>query len=73
MDYYELEPWGEERADLRIGTLAAATVNLHLKKGAKPFRAPDFMPYLGSKPEAAASAAEIKSVLRSVAGGPRRD
>ena len=40
MAYYELEPWGEERADLRAGIIASAMANVW---GAKTKPA-DFMP-----------------------------
>lgn len=42
--YYRLEPWGEERADLRSGIIAATFANAHRAKGAKPAKAEDFMP-----------------------------
>jgi hypothetical protein len=43
--YYNLEPWGEERADWRAGMVAATIANAHRdpKKHA-PFRPADFMP-----------------------------
>ncbi len=44
---YGIEPWGEWRADLRMGILATAVVAPHLKPGAKTKPAdfmPDFMP-----------------------------
>lgn len=46
MVYYELEPFGEERADLRAGIVAStvANVNRDPKKQKKPFAAQDFMP-----------------------------
>ena len=39
--YFELEPWGEDRADLRAGIVASAIANVH---GVKSVPA-DFMPY----------------------------
>ena len=45
--YADLEPWGEERADLRSGIHAAATVNLWRGKGQRPAQASDFMPKFG--------------------------
>lgn len=43
MAYYEVEPWGEDRADLRAGIIAATTANVWRGRGpaAKPS---DFMP-----------------------------
>jgi len=33
---YKLDPWDEQRADLRAGMIASATLAPHMKKGAKP-------------------------------------
>lgn len=46
--YYEIEPWGEQRADLRNGIVAASIHNVYaawigVKQEAKPA---DFMPYI---------------------------
>lgn len=48
MEYAELEPFGEERADLRAGIVASmiANVNRDPRKG-KPFQPSDFMPKFG--------------------------
>ena len=46
--YYEMCPWGEERADLRTGIVAATLVNVNGGR-AKPS---DFLPAFGqTKPE----------------------
>ncbi len=52
MAYYELDPWGEERADLRSGIVSAVIANVHrdAKKQPKPYQPTDFMPYW-QKPE----------------------
>lgn len=46
--YYELEPFGEERGDLRAGIIASTIANVHRdpKKG-KAFRPDDFTPKFG--------------------------
>jgi len=45
--YDEVEPFGELRADLRIGELAALTANIHARqKGRRSYRPEEFMPYL---------------------------
>ena len=56
MQYYEEEPWGEERADMRMGILAAqqANINRDRKKRSKPFTPADFMPKFGAKKKARA-------------------
>ncbi len=47
MAYFEVEPWGEERADLRSGIVASviANANRDPKKRKQPFAPADFMPY----------------------------
>lgn len=47
MEYAKLEPFGEERADLRAGIVAATIANAHRRKGSKPFKPSDFMPAFG--------------------------
>ena len=42
--YYQIEPWGEERADLRTGILASLIANIHRRKGSARLLPRDFMP-----------------------------
>lgn len=42
MAYYELEPWGEERDDLRTGVVASTIVNMNKTKGS-PSKPSDFL------------------------------
>lgn len=54
---YAREPWGEMRADLRAGTVAATVANYAGKmrdKAAPAARATEFMPFLERPPEPAA-------------------
>lgn len=44
MAYFKLEPFGEERADLRTGILASLVANIASKKGGKKYMPKDFMP-----------------------------
>jgi hypothetical protein len=45
IDYYGIEPFGEERADMRAGIVAATIANcLARKKGKPAFRPDQFMP-----------------------------
>lgn len=44
MAYYNIEPWGEDRGDLRAGIVAATVANAFRKKGSRPMRPADFMP-----------------------------
>ena len=60
MVYYELEPFGEERADLRAGIVAStvANVNRDPKKQKKPYSPQEFLPQF----EGGAGAKEQKSL-----------
>ena len=53
MAYYEIEPFGEERADWRAGMIAATIANIFrdTKKRRKPYKPQDFMPKLEEKRE----------------------
>lgn len=42
--YMELEPFGEERGDLRSAIVAMTMANAWRKKGARLFKPEDFMP-----------------------------
>lgn len=44
MAYATLEPFGEERADLRAGIVASAVVNVHRTQSDKAAQPSDFMP-----------------------------
>lgn len=44
MAYSKLEPWGEERADLRAGIVASTIANSNRGKGQKPYKPQQFMP-----------------------------
>lgn len=51
MAYAQIEPFGEERADLRAGVVAATVANTARdpKKRPRPFRADEFMPQFRRK------------------------
>ena len=53
--YFQLEPFGEERADLRAGIIAAANANLWVK--GRKLRPADFMPKIGARKKAQGSKA----------------
>ena len=42
--YCGIEPFGEERADLRAGIVASTVANVFRKSGTQPYKAQDFMP-----------------------------
>lgn len=45
MAFYRLEPFGDERADLRAGIVASTVVNVNRGKRGKATKPTDFMPY----------------------------
>ncbi len=45
MSFYRMEPFGEDRADLRAGIIAATIVNVQRGKKGRPVKPTDFMPY----------------------------
>jgi hypothetical protein len=51
--YYALEPFGEERADLRMGiaTSVLANVNRNPEQRSEPYTAKDFMPQFSEAAE----------------------
>lgn len=67
MAYYSIEPWGEDRADLRTGILASLTANINRKKNAKPYSPVDFMPYR-NRDKAAEEVEDLRSFLRRKSG-----
>ena len=46
MAFYQLEPFGDMRADLRSGVIASTFANANRTKHAQVFTPEDFMPYL---------------------------
>ena len=54
MDYAKCKPFGEERADLRMGIATSALLNIQLAKGQRCTRPIDFMPFskgAGARPK----------------------
>ena len=43
--YYSVEPFGEERDDLRAGIVASVIANVNRGKSSKAYSPQDFMPY----------------------------
>lgn len=69
MAFSKLEPFGEERADLRMGILAAliANVNRDPKKQPAPYEPDDFMPNFdgSSREKPQQTAKEIYSMFKN--------
>lgn len=51
MAYSTLEPWGEERDDLRMGIVASTIANANRGKNTKAYSPQDFMPKFEPEPE----------------------
>ena len=63
MAYDSVEPFGEDRADLRAGIIASQIVNVHLSKGQRATVPADFMPDFDPKPKPAQSQREMAAVM----------
>ena len=63
--FYELEPWGEKRADLRAGIIASTTYNMQRGKGSA-LKASDFMPDF--EPQKAQTVAEMQAIFLASTG-----
>lgn len=64
MAYYNLEPFGEERADLRSGIVAAILVNANSKKGARTAKPLDFMPFADHDADKATTPEQQQALMR---------
>lgn len=67
--YYQTEPWGEQRADLRAGVIAATVANVHRPKGRRAFQPADFVLKFGKRRERrrVMAQSEIKGVFWAIA------
>lgn len=50
MAFYQLEPFGDFRADFRSGIVASTFANANRAKDSKPFTPEDFMPFVDKQP-----------------------
>ena len=50
MAFYQMEPFGDFRADVRSGIVAATFANANRARDAKPFTPEDFMPFIDKQP-----------------------
>jgi hypothetical protein len=66
MAYYSLDPWGDERADLRAGIVACVIANCNrTRRGSRKFKPADFMPAF-SRPNRVQSPEQMMNTMRSV-------
>ena len=67
--YYQIEPFGETRADMRAALIAMIMANIYRKKNQPPFNLGDFMfKFEPSKPQ---SVEEMKAICKSIANRMR--
>jgi hypothetical protein len=70
--YYTIEPFGEERDDVRAGIVASTIANTQRRKGKKAFKPSDFMPFSGNSSKAETKT-EIVDVLRAWVGAAEKN
>jgi hypothetical protein len=68
--FYNLEPFGEQRAELRHGAAMAMTANLNRnsKQKVEPFKAVEFMHYVQKEPERVYTPEELEAALDQILG-----
>lgn len=64
--YYQVEPFGEERGDLRAGIIASTLANIHRDPKRRPegYKPLDFMPYADRTSPAKALRERMRSVFK---------
>ena len=67
--YCGLEPFGEDRADLRAGIVASTVANVFRKSGTKPYKAQDFMPKFGKEKQDWREQLELVKAMNAALGG----
>lgn len=67
MAYAQIEPFGEERADLRMGVLASLVSNMFRKAGTTAAKPEDFLLFADRDPPEPDSDNDMKSILQAVA------
>lgn len=60
--YYQLEPWGEERADIRNAILCALVANVFRGKGRRA-KLKDFLPRFDEEPRPRQSLSDMRAVM----------
>lgn len=66
--YSRLEPWGEERDDLRMGIIAATIANANRGKNQKAYKPADFIPDFEPESDEQASARIMAQVMAALGG-----
>jgi hypothetical protein len=69
MAYSRLEPWGEERDDLRMAIIASTIANVNRGKNTQAFKPQDFMPSFEPETEEQAAERLIAKAMKALGGG----
>lgn len=69
MAYSRLEPWGQDRDDLRMGIVASTIANVNRGKNQKPFKPDDFIPDFEPETEEQAAERLIAKAMAALGGG----
>jgi len=69
MAYFEIDPFGEERADLRAGIVASTVANSQRGRRGTAFKPKDFMPKFGQTRQSAGQQLDIIRQLHQQWGG----
>lgn len=64
MAYSKIDPFGEERADLRSAIIATVFANAHRAKGRRVFRVTDFMPQFDRSSVECQSPKHMQAIFR---------
>jgi hypothetical protein len=63
MAYYNIEPFGPEREDLRAGIVACTIANVNRGKGTRSMKPSDFVPKFGGKSRQSESEMEMRLLV----------
>jgi hypothetical protein len=63
MAYYQLEPFGEERGDLRSGIISSVIANVNRGKGTAAYTPRDFMPFIEKQEK---EEEDLEAILRRI-------
>lgn len=66
--YAQVEPWGEDRADLRAGIVAATVANAFRRQDSRAFTPQDFMPDFAEDEDPDAASARLMAALKAALG-----
>lgn len=64
MAYYTIEPFGEQRADLRAGIIASTLVNMNRAKSSKAVSPREFMPFIDDDTKQKLASKKLRDALK---------